>query len=150
MRHIVPIVCLAALASCATVGRIGGSSAPSSFARSTAEANVTRVIDVRDGLSHVQAMRVVSDVLGQRFTMDVTDSRAGFAMTGWQASLARDGVPDLRYRTRMSTRFLGDDWKRLQVRSEAQWARGDEWDVGFDASQLDSVTAELRTRLGKR
>ncbi|MEO8337365.1 MAG: hypothetical protein ABI664_20475, partial [bacterium] len=62
----------------------------------------------------------------------------------------RDGVPDLRYRTRLTARFLADDWKMLQIRHEANWARGDEWDVGYDVAQLDSVAADLRTKLGKK
>lgn len=117
--------------------------------RSTAEVQVTRTIDVRDGLTHAQAMRTLTDALGARFTVEVTDPRAGFVMTAWQSSL-RDGVPDLRYRTRVTARYLGDDWKRLQLRHEANWARGDEWDVGFDGPQLDSVATELRVKLGKR
>ena len=95
-------------------------------------------------------MRIVTDALGQGFTIDVTDPRAGFAMTTWQASLLRDGVPDLHYRTRLTARFLGDDWRRLQVRGEANWANGDEWAVGYDAFQLDSVSSDLRTKLARK
>ena len=124
--------------------------APPSFVRSTAESQVTRSIDVRDGFTHSQAMRALTDALGQRYTVEVQDPRAGFAMTAWQASLLRDGVPDLRYRTRVTARFLGDDWKKLQLRHEANWARGDEWDVGYDLPQLDSVTMELRAKVGKK
>ena len=124
--------------------------APPSFVRSNAESQVTRLIDVREGLSHTQAMRIVTDALGQRFTVDVTDPRAGFAMTTWQANISRDGLPDLHYRTRLTARFLGDDWRRLQVRGDANWARGDEWDVGYDAAQLDSVATDLRSRIGRK
>jgi len=124
--------------------------APTTFVRSTAESQVTRSIDVRDGFTHTQAMRSLVDALSQRYTVEVQDPRAGFAMTAWEASLLRDGVPDLRYRTRLTARFLGDDWKKLQLRHEANWARGDEWDVGYDVAQLDSVTAALRTKLGKK
>ncbi len=124
--------------------------APAAFVRSTAESQVTRSIDVRDGLTHGQAMRTLVDALSQRYTVEVQDPRAGFAMTAWEASLLRDGVPDLRYRTRLTARFLGDDWKKLQLRHEANWARGDEWDVGFDVAQLDSVTTALRTKIGKK
>ena len=124
--------------------------APTTFVRSTAESQVTRSIDVRDGLTHQQAMRALVDALSQRYTVEVQDPRAGFAMTAWEASLLRDGVPDLRYRTRLTARFLGDDWKKLQLRHEANWARGDEWDVGFDLAQLDSVTTALRARVGKK
>ncbi|HEX9484746.1 MAG TPA: hypothetical protein VF929_09190 [Gemmatimonadaceae bacterium] len=122
---------------------------PVTFVRSTAESRVTRTIDVRDGLTHAQAMRTLIDALGQRYTVDVADPRAGFVMTTWQAPLS-DGVPDLRYRTRVTARFQGDDWKKLQVRGEANWVRGEEWDVGYDAAQLDSATGDLRAKLGKR
>jgi hypothetical protein len=108
------------------------------------------MLDVREGLSHAQAMRVLTETLGQRYTVDVSDPRVGFAMTAWRASLVRDGVPDLRYRTRITARFLGDDWRRLQLRGEANWARGDEWAVGFDTPQLDSMASELNAKLGTR
>lgn len=143
------------LSACAVLGRGGGGggggggSPPSGFVRSTAEARTTRVVEVREGLSRTQAMRLLVDALGQRLVVDVVDPRAGFAMTAWQATV-RDGVPDLRYRTRVSARFLGDDWRHLQLRDEANWARGDEWEVGYDAPQLDSVAADVRARLGRR
>lgn len=126
-----------------------GNNAPSSFIRSTSDAQVTRMVDVRDGLTRTQAMRMLTDALAQRYTVEVVDARAGFAMTAWQASI-RDGVPDLRYRTRVTGKFVGDDWRKLQLRDEANWQRGTEWDVGYDAAQLDSVASEIRTKLGKR
>lgn len=125
------------------------STPPVTFVRSTAESRVTRTIDVRDGLTHAQGMRTLVDALGQRYTVDVADPRAGFVMTAWQAPLS-DGVPDLRYRTRITARFQGDDWKKLQVRGEANWAHGEEWDVGYDVAQLDSAASDLRAKLGKR
>ena len=141
---------LLALSACASAGGSGASAtAPASFVRSNADALVTRTIDVRDGLSHTQAMRLLTEVLNSRYTVEVSDSRAGFAMTAWQASLQRDGVPDLRYRTRVTGKFIGDDWRRLQLRDEANLQRGQEWDVGYDAAQLDSVATELRAKLGK-
>lgn len=124
--------------------------APVSFVHSTSEAQVTRVVDVREGLSRPQAMRILTDALSASFTVEVVDPRAGFAMTAWQASLQHEGVPDLRYRTRITARFIGDDWRRIQVRDEANWQRGEEWDVGYDAAQLDSVTADLRTKFARK
>jgi hypothetical protein len=100
-------------------------------------------------MSRQTAMRSLTDALGQRYVVDVVDPRAGFAMTTWQASLVRDGVPDPRYRTRFVARFV-DEWHSLQVRSEARFMRGEEPDVGYDSAQLDSVTNDLRTKLGKK
>ena len=123
---------------------------PLSFVRSTADVRATRMIEVREGLPRPQALRLVTDALSERFVVEVVDPRAGFVMTGWQSSVVRDGVPDLRYRTRLIARFLGENWNTLQVRDEANWARGDEWDIGYDAAQLDTVSTLLRQRLGKQ
>ena len=89
-------------------------------------------------------------MLSQRFSVDVVDNRAGFAMTTWQASLMREGVPDLRYRTRFTVRFVGDDWRSLQLQGEARWSHGEEAEVGYDAALLDSLVNDLRTRFAKR
>jgi hypothetical protein len=123
---------------------------PPTFIRSTSETKTTRVIDVRDGLTKATAFRAASDLLSQRYTIDVSDSRAGFLMSPWQSTFARQGVPDPRYRTRVIVRFLGDDWKQVAVRAEANWQRDDEWDAGYDVQLLEEATAELRARLGKR
>ena len=108
-----------------------------------------RSIEVRDGLSRQNAMRSLNEVLSQRYVVDVVDSRAGFAMTTWQASLVRDGVPDPRYRTRFVARFV-DEWKSLQLRSEARFTRTGEPDVGYDSAQLDSLANDVRAKLGKK
>ena len=123
---------------------------PASFVRSTADVRATRMIEVREGLARPQALRIVTDALSEKFVVEVTDPRAGFVMTAWQSSLMRDGVPDLRYRTRLIARFMGENWNTLQLRDEANWARGDEWDIGYDAAQLDTVSTLLRQRLGKQ
>ena len=127
-----------------------GNSVPSTFVRTTSEQAAMRSIDVREGLTHPQAMRALVDALSQRYVVDVTDPRAGFAMTTWQASMVRDGVPDLRYRTRMTARYIGDDWRSLQVHSEARWAKGQEADIGYDSAQLDSIATDLRAKIGKK
>jgi hypothetical protein len=137
---------LLALGACATPG----ARPPSTFVRSNAEARNTRTIEVREGFTRATAMRALTDALGQHFTVEVTDPRVGFAMTAWEASLVRDGVPDLRYRTRFIAQFVGEDWRQLHLRHEANWANGDEWDVGFDAVKLDSVANELRSKLGRK
>jgi hypothetical protein len=128
----------------------GSGGAPASFVRSTSDTRTTRLIEVRDGLTKPLAWRTALEVLGTDHMVDVRDETAGFAMTQWE-TIVRDGVPDPRYRTRITIRFLGDEWKQLQVRADANWrSRGDEWDVGFDEALLEKVTSDLASRLGKR
>jgi hypothetical protein len=123
---------------------------PATFVQTTSDVRTTRVIDLRDGLTKPAAFKAVTDLLTQSFAVDVSDPRAGFLMTPWQAGTSREGAPDLRYRTRIVIRFLGDDWKQVTVRAEANWQRLDEWDVGYDSKLLEDVSSELRVRIGKR
>lgn len=122
---------------------------PSTFVITTSDARLTRTIDIREGLTRAAAFRSVSDFLTQKYSVDVSDPHAGFLMTPWQASLVRAGAPDPRYRARIIVR-LSDDGKQATVRSEANWQRGDEWDVGLDTQMLEDVVVELRTRIGKK
>lgn len=123
---------------------------PPTFVKTTSETRTTRLIDVRDGMTKAQLFRTVSDWLTQKYSIDVSDQHAGFLMTPWQASYLRDGLPDLHYRTRVIIRFVGDDWKQVSARAEANWQQGDEWEIGYDQQLLEDVVVELRTRLGKR
>jgi uncharacterized lipoprotein len=121
---------------------------PTSFVHSNSDARTTRVIVVRHGLSKEALFRMATDYLKTKYTIYVSDPTAGFLMTNWQSSFVRDSVPELRYRTRVILKFLGEDWRQLDVTSEANWLRGEEWDVGYDAALLDSVSTQLTTRLG--
>jgi hypothetical protein len=125
-------------------------SPPPSFVRTTAELRATRMVEVREGLAKPQALRLVIEGFEPRYVVEIQDPRVGFVMTAWQSSLVRDGVPDLRYRTRLTARFIGEDWRRLQLRAEAHWARGDEWEIGYDVAQLDTAARELRARLSPK
>jgi hypothetical protein len=123
---------------------------PPTFTVTTSDVRASRIVDIRDGTTKPVAFRAASDLLSQRYSIDVTDQRAGYLMTPWQATYMRDGAPDLRYRTRVIIRFLGDDWKQATVRAEANWQRGDEWDIGYDTKVLDDVANDLRNRIGKK
>jgi hypothetical protein len=123
---------------------------PATFIQTTSDVKTTRVIDLREGLTKPAAFKAATDLLSQSFSVDVSDFKAGFLMTPWQAGTTRDGAPDLRYRTRIVIRFLGEDWKQVTVRAEANWQRLDEWDIGYDAKLLEDVSSDLRVRIGKR
>ena len=123
---------------------------PSTFVQTTSDVRSARVIDVRDGLGKPAAFRAAKELLEQRSALDVNDPVAGFLMSPWQVGVTRDGAPELRYRTRIIIRFLGDEWKQVSVRAEANWKRGtDEWDVGYDTKALDDLVSELKTKIGK-
>ena len=123
---------------------------PPTFVQTTSDTRSIRVIDVQTGQAKPALFKEASDLLTQKFSVDVSDPKAGFLMTPWQSNFMRGGVPDLHYRTRVIIRFIGDDWKQVLVRAEANWQRGDEWDVGVDSKLLDDVANELAARVGKK
>jgi hypothetical protein len=84
MRLPALLLTVVTLAACASAG----GAPPASFIRSNAEGRTTRTIDVREGLGRAASMRVLTEVLGTRYSVEVTDPRAGFAMTAWEASCA--------------------------------------------------------------
>jgi hypothetical protein len=147
------LAALIATTACARVRPSTGaaplpSGPPATFVETTADARLTRVIDVRDGLSRAAAFRAASDYLAEKFSVDVSDSRAGYLQTTWQNPV-RSGAPDLRYRTRVIVR-VGEDGKQASVRVEANWQHGDGWDMGYDTQVLEDAVVALRTRIGKR
>jgi len=153
VRAVAASVLLSLLTACGGVhlqNVAGGSGPPQSFVATTSETRSSRVIDVRDGVSKTAAFRAATDLLTQRYSVDVSDARAGFLMTPWQATQTQNGVPDLRYRMRVVIRFIGDDWKQVIVRAEANWQRGDEWDIGYDSKVLDDVANDLKNRIGRK
>ncbi len=124
---------------------------PPTFSRTTADLKVSRLIDVREGMSKATLFwRAANEVLSSKYSVDVSDQRAGFLMTPWQASFSRAGMPDLRYRTRVIIRFVGEDWKQVLVRAEANWQRDDEWDVGVDNALLEDVSNDVKAKVGKK
>jgi hypothetical protein len=137
--------------SCITVGiRRSEGGPPSTFVKTTNESRLTRLIEVREAVAKPTLWRLLGEALGASHTIEVRDAQAGFMMTSWETTVVRDGVPDLRYRTRVVTRFLDDDWKQLQLRVEATWRSGDELDVGTDQALLDRTLGELTAKLGKQ
>jgi hypothetical protein len=169
-RRFVPVAaaCIALVVSACSGGATGGGGGrptttpapvpaplttggpPPTFSRTTADLKVSRLIDVREGLSKTALWRAASDVLSSKYSIDVSDQKAGFLMTPWQASFSRAGMPDLRYRTRVIIRFVGEDWKQVLVRAEANWQRDDEWDVGVDNALLDDVSNDVKSKIGKK
>ena len=123
---------------------------PPTFSRTTADLKVSRLIDVREGISKTTLWRAANEVLSSKYSIDVSDQKAGFLMTPWQASFSRAGMPDLRYRTRVIIRFVGEDWKQVLVRAEANWQRDDEWEIGVDNALLEDVSNDVKAKIGKK
>jgi hypothetical protein len=123
---------------------------PPAFTPTTSDVRTTRVVDLREGVTKAAAFRAATDLLTQKYSIDVSDQKAGFLMTPWQAGAAKQGGPDFRYRTRVIIRFLGDDWKQASIRAEANWQHADGWDIGVDTKLLDDVANDLISRIGRK
>src|SRR5262245_53504821 len=67
---------------------------PASFVATTSDVRSTRIIDVREGLTKMNAFRAATELLTQRYTVYVSDQRAGFLMTPWQPGSTPQGATD--------------------------------------------------------
>jgi len=155
LRGTIVLLALASLGACtrlrSPIAPVVGP--PPSFIASTSDVRGTRLIDIRDGTTKAAAFRAATEVLAKRYSVDVSDEHVGFLMAPWQNSFMRDGTPDLRYRTRVTIRFLGDKCKQVSERAQANCQRlgaNDEWDIGYDTQVLDEVSNDLTARIGKR
>jgi len=154
LRSLATLAVLSALLGCAATRNASTAptplpeNAPSTFMSTTSDARLTRVIDVRDGMTKAQVFNTANEYLTSKYSVDVSDVHAGFVMTPWQNSIVRAGAPDLRYRTRLIIRISGDG-KQASIRSEANWQRGENWDIGYDTQMLEDAVVEMRMRVGK-
>jgi hypothetical protein len=122
------------------------SKAPPSFVKTNDTTKMVALLDLRTDLPKDTLWRVVTAALDRRYKLQVQDRTAGVAQTTWQSPKDSDGIPDLRYRMRVSVRFIGTDWRRLEVRCEANWKTQE---TGFDRVLLAEAIADLKTRVGR-
>lgn len=114
------------------------------------ESNIWKNIEIRDGLEKNDLWRVVVDAVSQQFDLEVLDKESGYMRSSWKYSSIGRGDRADSYGNRISIKFLGDDWKTLQLKCEAQWYDPKEgWISGYDTRFLKDVYSQLQGRVGR-
>ncbi len=123
---------------------------PRDFVESHDESNIWKNIEIRDGLDKDELWRIVVDATSQQFDLEVLDKEAGYMRSSWKFSSIGAGERRDSYANRISIKFVGTDWKTLQLKCEAEWNHPKEgWIMGYDTRFLKDVFSQLQGRVGR-
>src|SRR6266498_4920373 len=127
------------------IGCGGSAEAPKTFIETHDEGGVWKNVEVRDGLEKEELWRKVVDALTHDFDVEVLDKDSGYLRSAWKYSYVSSTKRYDQYRNRITVKFIGDDWKVVQLKVEANWfskSAGD-WVLGYDSQLLRDVYTEL-------
>jgi hypothetical protein len=97
-------------------------------------------IQLRDDLKFDKAFDAVLDVVAKRFEMDVISKEGAYGRSQWNY---RWGVAEgTSYRTRVIFKFTPDKTK-VDIKTEAEYLRGNRWEMGFDTRLLETVKQDI-------
>jgi hypothetical protein len=89
-------------------------------------------------------------VLSREFDVEVAQKDSGYVQTAWKRTyVVAKGVQSERYRARLVVKFLGADWRTVQVRSDALWYGGYDWEQGYDTILLEHAYGDLQGSIGR-
>ena len=137
------VVCL--LAGCAAMLN----KPPKTFMRTYDEPGIWKSIEVREGLSKDELWRTVVDAISQQFDLEVLEKESGYLRTSWKYTFLVGKQISEKYRTRIIIKFVGEEWKTVQIKSESNWLEKEGWILGYDTMLLEDVFGDIQGRIGR-
>ena len=129
---------------------LGCAGPPTTFRPTLDESGTWRSVEVREGLDKDELWTAVVGVLSREFELEVAEKDSGHVRTAWKRTyVVGKGVLSERYRARLVVKLLGTDWKTVQVRSDALWFGGYDWEQGYDTILLERAYGDLQDRIGR-
>ena len=123
---------------------------PKSFLRTFDEPGTWKTIEIREALSLDETWRIVVDLMSQKFDLEVLEKDSGYLRTSWKYTFVIRNKVCARYRCRIILKFLGQDWGKVQVKTDAEWREKDGWLTGIDTRLLEEVYGDLQGRASRR
>jgi hypothetical protein len=103
-------------------------------------------IELREGLEGTAAWQEVCDTLGKLFDLEMLHQGSGYLRTGWLYTWT--GRVTENYRVRVTVKF-SPDWKKCEVKSEAEYGGASGWTMGYDSRLLETVKTDIMGRIGR-
>jgi len=127
---------------------------PATFVKTFDEPGMWKSIETKDGVEKAVLWRTIVDALTQQFDLEILDKDSGYIRTSWKYTYIQQGLVSQNYRSRIVLKFVGDDWKVVQVKCESNWLesssfRGSGWVLGYDSKLLEDVYGDLQGRVGR-
>lgn len=117
---------------------------PSGFIQTTEVGWST--IQIRGDVTFEKAFEEVLDVVAKRFEMDVISKEGAYARSQW--SYRWGAIEGSSYRTRVTFKFSPDKTK-VDLKTEAEWAVGNRWLVGYDTRLLETIKQDIMGVVGR-
>ena len=124
---------------------------PKTFVKTFDEPGVWKAIEIRDDLAKDQMWRLVVDTVSQRHDLEVLEKESGYLRTSWKYTYITPRVGSIseKYRSRIVVKFLGDNWKTVQVKCESNWLDRGGWVMGYDTRILEDIYGDLQGKIGR-
>lgn len=145
MKRIILLAITMGIASCLTGCAIQqGGAMPKSFSRANAPGWTS--IELRDELEYTKAWNIVVNILVRDFEIKVLAKDEGYIQTGWLHSWS--GIYQANYRVRVIVKF-SDDRQKLELKPEAQYLIGVNWQIGVDSRLVSTLKSDLMGTLSR-
>jgi len=139
---IIVLVALAALVAIAI--STGDTKRPQSFVKTMEPGWVT--IEVREDIPYDRAWASVVDLVVKKFEAEILSKEDGYLRTTWLYTWTGELRED--YRVRVTVKFAPDRMK-VDIKSEANYLRGENWVIGSDTTVLQTLKADIMGIVGR-
>lgn len=124
----------------------GCASTPESFVQATEPTWAS--IEIREDMSSEKAWQEVVDVLAKKFELEMISREGGYVRTSWIYTWWKVGEFTTNYRVRAIVKFSAD-WETVDIKTEANYLKGNIWIVGFDTRLLQTIKTDIMGVVGR-
>ena len=103
-------------------------------------------IEVREDISYDRAWASVVDLIVRKFEAEILSKEDGYLRTTWLYTWTGELRED--YRVRVTIKFVPDRSK-VDIKSEANYLRGENWIIGSDTALLQTLKADIMGIVGR-
>lgn len=104
-------------------------------------------IQINENLSYDQAFNIALELVSDKYEMEMISRDGGYMRSAWNNLLDRKGKKIKDQRCRVTIKF-NHDRTQIQVKTEAQKMKNDEWIDGTDSELATQIKEDLRGVLG--
>ncbi len=103
-------------------------------------------IETREDISYDRAWASVVDLIVRKFEAEILSKEDGYLRTTWLYTWTGELRED--YRVRVTVKFVPDRTK-VDIKSEANYLRGENWIIGSDTALLQTLKADIMGIVGR-
>ncbi len=105
-------------------------------------------VEIRGNISPEEAWQQVVDVLAKKFELAMISREGGYLRTSWIYTWWKVGELTENYRVRAIVKF-SPDWKKVDIKTEANYLKKGSWMVGTDTRLLQTVKTDIMGVVGR-